>query len=96
MSKPTEEQVRDIFAMTKEIYDDVTNALLSSTKKFEGEKEVYVQSALMSAMTRLLLHTGLATGLGYDAIKEGVCTCIDLYAADDEEKTDDPKPKYMN
>ena len=95
MTKPTEEQVKDIFAMTKEIYDDVTKALLLSSKKFEGQKEVYVQSALMSSMTRLLLHTGLATGLGYDAIKEGVCNCIDLYAAD-EKKTDDPKPKYVN
>ena len=95
MAKPTKKQVMNIFAMTKEIYDDVTKALLLSSKKFEGEKEVYVQSALMSAMTRLLLHTGIATGLSHDAIKEGVCNCIDLYAAD-KKKPDDPKPKYVN
>jgi len=92
MTKPTEEQVKDILAMTKEIYDDISNALLSSSKKFEGQKEVYVQSALMAAVSRLLLHTGLATGLGYDAIKEGVCTCIDMYKADEEE-TDIPKDR---
>jgi len=33
MTKPTEEQVKDILAMTTEIYDDMTNALLSSSKK---------------------------------------------------------------
>jgi hypothetical protein len=97
MTKPTEEQVKDITAMTKEIYADMTNALLFSSKKFEGQKEVYVQSALMSSMTRLLLVTGIATGLGYDAIKEGVCTCIDMYKAEaEEEETDIPIPKYMN
>ena len=94
MAKPTEEQVRDIFAMTQEIYGDVSNALLSSSKKFEGQNEVYVQSALMSSLTRLLLHTGLATGLEYDAIRDGFVTCIDLYKA--EQETEEPKPKYMN